>query len=82
MDSATIIALASFVTAKVCALLALWLRLRWRARGERLRRQCVLDITKAVIPGTRLELDDRIGSGHQLRLKIVHASAHEGNPAE
>ncbi|AWT41822.1 MULTISPECIES: hypothetical protein [Streptomyces] len=82
MDRAPIIALVSFAGAEVCALLALWLRLRRRTLGERLRRRTVVDLAEAVVPGARLEWDERTGDGDRLRLRIVHAPAHEGDPAE
>lgn len=82
MDSATPMTIASLIAANACALLALWLRLRWRARGEEVRRQSLLGVTEAIPPGVRMEWDDQSRDGHRVRLRITRTPAGEGTSAE
>ncbi|MEU5282101.1 hypothetical protein AB0G87_37460 [Streptomyces asoensis] len=70
MDPATAV-LVSTVIANVCTLLALWLRLRWRARREQQRQRYLLQVTEAVVPDGQVEFDDRDGDGHRLHVKIT-----------
>lgn len=73
MEPATVI--VSIIIAKSFALLALWLRLRWRARCEQQRQRYLLGVTEAVLPGAHVELDDQDGAGHRLQVKIIRAQA-------
>ena len=50
-DFTTVVALAAPAT----SVLALWLRLRYRLRGERERRQYLVDAAAALPPGSRVE---------------------------
>lgn len=70
MDPTTAV-IVSTVIAKACALLALWIRLRWRARREQQRQRYLLQVTETVAPGGQVELDDRDGEGNRLHVKIT-----------
>ncbi|MFI1168502.1 hypothetical protein ACH4UM_34225 [Streptomyces sp. NPDC020801] len=70
MDPATT-AIVSLVIAKVFALVALWLRLRWQAQREQQRHRYLLGVTEKVAPGGQMELDDRAGDGRRLQVKII-----------
>ncbi|MEV8063441.1 hypothetical protein AB0P37_45315 [Streptomyces antimycoticus] len=49
MDTATVIlAIVSIVSGKVCLLVGLWLRLRWRTRHEQVQRQHLTSVTQSV----------------------------------
>ncbi|MGW1781660.1 hypothetical protein ACWCQQ_21300 [Streptomyces sp. NPDC002143] len=80
MDTATtavtIVSITAVVAAKTCALLSLWLRLRWRARRERAHRQCLLGIAETVAANGRgglVEFDDRYGDGCHVRMRVTCA---------
>lgn len=80
MDRATLaVTVVSVVTAKGCALLGYWLRLRWRARYERARAAYLADAVKGVGAGDRLELEDERGGGHRLRLTITRSGGGGDN---
>ncbi|MFE2689318.1 hypothetical protein [Streptomyces mirabilis] len=70
MDPTTAV-IVSTVIAKACTLLALWIRLRWRARREQQRQRYLLQVTGTVAPGGQVELDDRDGEGNRLHVKIT-----------
>ncbi|MEV2255862.1 hypothetical protein AB0I94_35795 [Streptomyces sp. NPDC050147] len=71
MDEAWTV-IVSLISAKTLALLGLWLRLRWRARLEQQRQRYLLQVTETVAAGRQVELDDRDGGGHHLRVMIHH----------
>ncbi|MEU4951436.1 hypothetical protein [Streptomyces lavendulae] len=76
MDTATtVITIGSIAVATSRTLVALWLRLRWRARHEQARHQYLLGVTQALGTGARLELEDQRGHGHRLRVRITPAPA-------
>ncbi|KRD17882.1 hypothetical protein [Streptomyces sp. Root264] len=70
MDPTTAV-IVSTVIAKACALLALWIRLRWRAHREQQRQRYLLQVTETVAPDGQVELDDWDGDGHHLHMKIT-----------
>ncbi|MFD7324284.1 hypothetical protein ACFV9D_24845 [Streptomyces sp. NPDC059875] len=71
MDTATIIATIGVVfIAKVCAVLAVWLRHRGRVQQEKVQRQYVLGLAAAAPAGAQVELDDQRHDG-RLRLRIT-----------
>ncbi|MCX4673587.1 hypothetical protein OG453_44335 [Streptomyces sp. NBC_01381] len=70
MDPATAV-IVSTVIVKVCTLLALGIRLRWRARREQQRQRYLLHVTEKVVPGGHVEIDDRDSDGHRLHVKIT-----------
>ncbi|MCH0573455.1 hypothetical protein I3F60_30210 [Streptomyces sp. MUM 136J] len=72
MDPTTAV-IVSTVIAKTCTLLALWIRLRWRARLEQQWQRYLLQVTEAVAQDGQVELDDRDGEGHRLHVKISSA---------
>ncbi|MEU9014736.1 hypothetical protein AB0D12_34340 [Streptomyces sp. NPDC048479] len=70
MDPTTAV-IVSTVIAKACTLLALWIRLRWRARREQQRQRYLLQVTETVALNGQVELDDRDSDGHRLQVKIT-----------
>jgi hypothetical protein len=73
MDPTTAV-IVSTVIAKACTLLALWIRLCWRARREQQRQRYLLQITETVALNGQVELDDRDGDGHRLQVKITRTA--------
>ncbi|MEU4351831.1 hypothetical protein [Streptomyces sp. NPDC023838] len=74
MDSAAIVVtIISIVTAKGCALLGLWLRLRWRAQQELARQRCLTGALRAAGSGGRLELETSSANGQLLRMRLLTA---------
>lgn len=70
MDPTTAVIVVT-VIAKACMLLALWIRLRWRARREQQRQRYLLQVAETVSPDGQVELDDRDGDGHRLHVRIT-----------
>ncbi|MEW2570173.1 hypothetical protein [Streptomyces sp. NPDC047070] len=62
---------ASTVTAKACALLALWIRLRWRAQREQQRQRYLVQVAGMATSDSHLELHDRGPDGHCLHVVIA-----------
>ena len=72
----TVAWLATMIAAYGCGLLALWLRLRWRARQEQVHRQYVVAIARALPAGSQIEEGDT--DGRWLRLALAPARHSEG----
>ncbi|MFP8886797.1 hypothetical protein [Streptomyces mangrovi] len=75
MDPATTV-IVSIVTAKVFALLALWLRLRWQAQREQNRHHYLLGVAEKVAASGQVELDDQHRDGHRLHVTITRTPVH------
>lgn len=69
MDPAVAV-IVSTIIANTCTLLALWIRLRWRARGDQQQQRYLLQVTETVPQDGQVELDDQDGEGHRLHVKI------------
>ncbi|MGK5728915.1 hypothetical protein [Streptomyces sp. URMC 124] len=76
MDLATAVIISTII-AKAFTLLALWLRLRWRACHEQQRQRYLLQVTKTVALDGQVELDDRDSDGQRLQVKITHTPVPE-----
>lgn len=82
MDPAMIVITAVlFISAKVFVLWGLWLRLRWQARRERYRHDCLAGIAEKVKQGSRMEVDDQDQDGHRLRVTISRGVAQREDAA-
>jgi hypothetical protein len=82
VDSATVVVtIVSIVTAKACGLLALWLRLRWRAQQELARQRCLTGALGAAAAGGRLEFETTGADGHRLRMRLQPAPARRSEAA-
>ncbi len=75
VDTATpAVTIVAIVVGQVCALLSLWLRLRWRAQQEREQRQYLARTIEAVPGGSRMKVDEQRSDGHRLRIEIICGS--------
>ncbi|MEU5030964.1 hypothetical protein [Streptomyces milbemycinicus] len=74
MDTATVIlAIVSIVSGKVCLLVGLWLRLRWRTRHEQVQRQHLTSVTQSIAEGGQAEVVEQRPDGHSVRIKITRS---------
>lgn len=73
----TVVWLATMIAAHGFGLLALWLRLRWRAPQEQVHRQYVVAIARALPAGS--QIDEGHLDGTWLRVAIAPARRSEGN---
>lgn len=73
----TVVWLVTTLAAPGFGLLALWLRLRWRATQEQVHRQYVVAIARALPDGS--QIDEVHPDGTRLRLAIAPARRCEGN---
>jgi hypothetical protein len=64
----------SLVTGKVCLLVSLWLRLRWRTRHEQVQRQHLASMTQSIAQGSHVEVVERRPDGHSVRIKITRST--------
>lgn len=72
MDMTTVIVtIASIVTGKVCVLIGLSMRLRWRTRHEQVQRQHLTSVAQSVGDTGDLEVVEHRPNGHTLRIKIT-----------
>ncbi|MFE4778051.1 hypothetical protein [Streptomyces sp. NPDC056713] len=72
MDQTAItITVISILTAKGCAVLALWLRLRWRTRHELARQQCITAAVGLLPAGGQLEFSTQSPDGHRVQVRAV-----------
>ena len=67
--SATVVWPATMIAAQGVGLLALWLRLRWRAKQEQAHRQYVVAMALALPKGS--QIDEGYRDGTWLRLTIA-----------
>ncbi|MFF4442388.1 hypothetical protein [Streptomyces sp. NPDC001621] len=76
MDRTTAtVAIVSGVVGQVCALLGLWLRLRWRVWHEQAQRQYLASTVETLASGGRLKVDEQKADGHRLRMEISRGPA-------
>ncbi|MFF3380702.1 hypothetical protein ACFYXF_48140 [Streptomyces sp. NPDC002680] len=76
MDTTSLVlTVSSIVTGRICLLVALWLRLRWRTRHEQVRRQHLASVTQVIAEGGRAEVVEQRPDGHSLLIRIVRIPA-------
>lgn len=73
MDLTT--AIITGVAIKVCGLLGLWMRLRWRSRHEQVERSYLDGLSGIAPAGCSWEVDDERGDGKRLRIRVTAAPA-------
>nr|WP_158712981.1 hypothetical protein [Streptomyces flavovirens] len=72
-QTAVTIMVISILTAKGCAVLGLWLRLRWRTQHELARQRFISEAVEALAVGGHLEFDTQSPDGHRVRVRAVGA---------
>lgn len=70
-QTAVTIMVISILGAKGCAVLGLWMRLRWRTQHELVRQQCITEAVGAMTAGGELELDTQSPDGHRVRVRAI-----------
>ncbi|MFG2076085.1 hypothetical protein [Nonomuraea maritima] len=72
MDAVTIgVAFAATFLTSVCALLGLWLRLRWRVRHEQIQGRHLTQLTAALNHGGQVEVNEERGEGRRLTMTVI-----------
>ncbi|MFH8492050.1 hypothetical protein [Streptomyces longisporoflavus] len=65
------------VTSKMCLLLGLWLRLRWRTRHEQVQRQHLASVTSSVPDDSQVEVVEQRPDGFRVSIKITRSRAEK-----
>jgi hypothetical protein len=72
--TSVVLTIISVVSSKVCLLIGLWLRLRWRTRHEQVQRQHLASVTRSIPEGGQVEVLEQRPNGHSLHIKVAHNS--------
>jgi hypothetical protein len=68
VQTASVVAGVAAIAGHGLAVLALWLRLRWRVRHEQVRGGCVVDLARALANGG--EIDELRSDGSRVKLSV------------
>ncbi|MCX5215577.1 hypothetical protein OG689_41220 [Kitasatospora sp. NBC_00240] len=78
MSTATVVvSIVSIVTGKVCVLIGLWLRLRWRTRHEQVQRRHLASVTGSIAEDGKVEIVEHRPDGHSIHIQVVRGQQRD-----